>query len=102
MDESVLAELRNGAEYDCYADFEAAVSEYSENKCMLFVRSNSRTVENANKKIVSTAKSYSSKCVYTFIELTCKHYLWQTTSGWQGTPSKPKVHVTSALTDKIT
>ena len=48
MDESVLAELRNGAEYDCYTDFEAAVMEYSEKKCLLFVRSNDGTVRNAN------------------------------------------------------
>ena len=74
MDESVLAELQIGAEYDCYTDFEAAVREYSEKKCMLFVRTNSRTVQNANKKIVSSAKAYASKFVYTFIELTCKHY----------------------------
>ena len=74
MVDSVVAELRNGAKYDCYTDFEAAVREYSENKCVLFVRSNSRTVQHAKKKIASFAKVYASKVVYAFIELTCKHY----------------------------
>ena len=48
MDESVFAELRNDAEYDCDTDFEAAVMEYFVIKCLLFVRSYDGTVQNAN------------------------------------------------------
>ena len=72
MDESVLAELRNGAEYDCYADFEAAVRKYSEKKCYLFAV----IVEQLKMrtKRLYQLLSYSSKFVYAFIELTCKHY----------------------------
>jgi hypothetical protein len=65
--------IAKDSEFDSFAELDAAVTLYCENKHVLFVKNDCKTVASANKPLAPDVPRFHERFVYRFIRYRCKH-----------------------------
>ena len=65
--------MKEGDEFDTFDDFHEKLNQFSKTTNVVWVKSDSKTVETANKKLSSKSKPFDKKFKFRNVLYTCKH-----------------------------
>lgn len=68
-----MVELSEHDEFDSYAEFLAKLEEYGKQHSVQWVKTDSKSVECANRRVSEAALLYGEKFVYRYVRFRCKH-----------------------------
>ena len=68
-----MEELSEHDEFDSYDEFFTKLVEHGQTHSVQWVKSDSKSVESANRNVSNAALLYDKKFVYRYVRFRCKH-----------------------------